>query len=169
MRNAVIQKHFIRNEFATRWLDQPWVMTPAAYQNIYKGALGEEAIKALLIAYDFTIEELPNTVFERFDFIAVNKQNLRIAIDAKHWAIGNEAHHHEQKIKLMKAHCNIHHFAYINLIGSENSTVEFVDDFLKPSKPNFSTLIVPGVIYARSGATLEAHIAPLQTWTGATQ
>lgn len=167
MRNPVIRQHFIANHFATYWIGNPWVMTPGAYQNIYKAALGEEGVKALLVAMGFTVEELPDEVFERFDFIVTNKQNLRIAVDAKHWVSSGEAYLHEQKVEIIKTHCNVHHFAIINLIGNVSSKVEFVDDHLRPVRNgSFSTLIIPGLIDSQTGETLEEHLAELLTWKG---
>ncbi|REH36995.1 hypothetical protein DFR26_2141 [Paraperlucidibaca baekdonensis] len=169
MRNAIIRQHFTQCGFATKWSELSWVMTPAAYQNIYKGALGEEAIKALLMASGFIVEDMPYETFERFDFIATNQQGLRIAIDAKNWASSGEAHRHELKIELIKQRCGVHHFAYINLFGRAESNVEFVDNTLRPSLDgNYTTLVIPGVIDRQTGKTLESHLAPILVWTGAT-
>ena len=167
MSNPVIRQHFKQQRFATQWPPLPWVMTPAAYQNIYKGALGEESVKAILTEQGCLIEELPIPAYERFDFIVVNPRGLRIAVDAKHWSSSGEAERHAERVAAVKQYCSIHHFAYINTLGDTRRQIDYLDDELKRcAGSQYSTLVLPGIVNRENGQTLHQNLAPLLSWQG---
>lgn len=66
--NRIIREHFRQYGFELDFnLDGQKFFVPYFYQAILTGAIGEEAITALLEAADIGIEEVPNTVFEIAD------------------------------------------------------------------------------------------------------
>jgi len=78
-----MQEYFETQKYATSWKKAKFIMTPVFYQNIYKGALGEEAGKFIFEEHFgiklYKITEMDK--FELFDFeIAPG-----VYVDFKHW------------------------------------------------------------------------------------
>ena len=78
-----MREYFISNGFATSFEPKRYIMTPVAYQNIYKGALGEECGKFILEHwFNIKLKEIEDTSkFELFDFELAPD----VYIDFKHW------------------------------------------------------------------------------------
>ncbi|WP_243173462.1 hypothetical protein [Enterococcus cecorum] len=63
------------------------MLSPVAYQNIYKGALGETIGKKVLETHlDIQLEEMPAEYYELFDYHIQNK----VYIDFKYWKESNK-------------------------------------------------------------------------------
>ncbi len=168
MNNPVVRHYFEQQGYAIQWPQQPYVMTPAAFNNIYKGALGEEAIKALLLHHGFVIEPMPDTLYERYDFMLVSPSGSRVCVDAKHWLQPGDAPDHAAKAALVREQIHISRFVFINLFGLPQDPLNTVDDMLRPaSSTTASTLMVPGLLHRDSGALLYEHLTGLIEWTGA--
>lgn len=94
MGNKVIRKHWNKNGFSTDWsIDKKdtyyGVISPVVYTNLYKGAVGEEAVKAVLQSIGIRCMEIEDgESYEMFDFIAeVNgEESKKIFIDAKNFS-----------------------------------------------------------------------------------
>ncbi|WP_394172307.1 hypothetical protein [Thalassotalea litorea] len=83
MRNPVVNAHFESLGYATSFASGKHVLAPAMF-DIYLGALGEEAIFALVAHHGFAVSPMPAGMCEWFDgFIEVDDRIL--LVDAKHW------------------------------------------------------------------------------------
>lgn len=85
MQNSIIKNYFIKHDYATTWHDAAeYILTPILANNIYKGALGEAAGKAILEEYGCQLDDLPPEYFELFDYV-ISYQGKQALIDFKHW------------------------------------------------------------------------------------
>lgn len=168
MKNPQVRQHFEQQGFAMDWADGQWLMNPAAFFNLYKGALGEEGIRALLQHVGFVIEPLPTPVYEVFDFIvSLPSGGRRIAVDAKHWSIAGDIENHADKIRKLREATGIEHVAYVNLLGSQDSVCRRLDHDFTVVEPGRATVLeVPGLIERGSGHTLTDHLVSLMQWMG---
>lgn len=75
---------FIQQGYATVFKKAKYILCPPAFKNIYKGALGEVAGKAILEEEGIFLEEISNPdLFELFDYKVPGKD---IYVDFKHWS-----------------------------------------------------------------------------------
>ena len=75
---------FIQQGYATGFNKAKYILCPPAFTNIYKGALGEVAGKAILEEEGIFLEEISNPdLFELFDYKVPGKD---IYVDFKHWS-----------------------------------------------------------------------------------
>jgi hypothetical protein len=82
MKISALHEHFQRNGFATEFTLGQLMLLPAVFNNIYKGALGEECGQFLLNEFlNIPLEELGLEEFEKFDF----KTAEGIYVDFKLW------------------------------------------------------------------------------------
>lgn len=90
MAHAPLRRHFEQNGWATGFAEDDCVMTPALYNNIYKGALGEAAGKFLFSEHlGLELEEITEGgKFEMFDYRVPGKD---IYVDFKNWHAGTAA------------------------------------------------------------------------------
>ncbi|WP_097462100.1 hypothetical protein [Mangrovitalea sediminis] len=171
MRNSCVRNHFETNGFATTWQSHFYLMNPAAYFNLYKGALGEEGIRAVLESFGFELSPLPQSVFECFDFVGHTREYpQKIAIDAKHWRADGTVEHHQQKAEALEQSLGIRYVAYINLFGSSDSICRFLNHQLTPVSRQMSTVIeIPGLVDRGSGEVIEGHVMSMLEWMGERQ
>lgn len=78
-----LKEFFMENDFATEFGNKELIMSPALFNNIYKGVLGEAAGRFILEReLNCTLKEIEEPLnFEFFDFELANG----IYIDFKHW------------------------------------------------------------------------------------
>lgn len=95
-----VRKHFEKNGFAQYFNADDGMILPVIYQNIYKGALGEEAGKAILESWGFRLAEIDDPEkFEKFDFCL--ERNKDVYIDFKNWS---ERDREDRVIKKMSSY-----------------------------------------------------------------
>jgi len=83
MKNQTIKTHFKASSYATSFKDHHIIISPAMF-DIYMGAIGEEAVFALLQDFDVKVYSMPEGTTEWFDgYITVGDRIL--LIDVKHW------------------------------------------------------------------------------------
>jgi hypothetical protein len=71
--NHIIREHFAKHGYELDFeLDGSFAYVPFFYQAVLAGAIGEEAITALLMASDIVVEETPNHLFEVADMKIVS-------------------------------------------------------------------------------------------------
>lgn len=98
MQIAELKNLFEKQEYATDFQVNDYIIAPEIFNNIYKGVLGEVIGKCIFEKYvlpEKKLQELPNEIFERFDFMLGNG----IFIDFKFW---NEENSQEQQIQIEK-------------------------------------------------------------------
>lgn len=170
MQNPIVRQYFEARGYATHWQENAFMLNPAAFFNLYKGALGEESIAAVLEHAGLIIKELPQEHYERCDFLAQRTANQTpVAIDAKHWQSPGDAPHHALKAKALAGdpHLQIQQWAYINLFGNLDDTCRYLDHDLRPCSQEHSPVIeVPGLINPENGDILLSNLTALIHWMG---
>lgn len=80
-----IKNHFKKKKWATKFKIGSYILPPQLFNNIYKGALGEEIGKYIFENYignNIVLEELKDEHYEFFDF---KIKGTKIYVDFKHW------------------------------------------------------------------------------------
>lgn len=170
MKNPAARQYFEKQGFATHWLEHHYLLNPAAFLNIYKGALGEEGIISILLAQGLLIEPMPLEVYEVCDFIVrLGPNTTPVAVDAKNWQSDGSIDNHSVKADKLKQ-VGIENIAYINLFSSEQSQCRYLTNELTVSQDSLSPVIeIPGVINASTGETLIKNVQVLLQWLGELQ
>ena len=82
MKNVDLRDLFEQQGYATSFSNNDYFIAPQIFNAIYKGALGEKVGQWIFEKFvGVYLEELPTTIFEKFDFRLPNG----IYIDFKHW------------------------------------------------------------------------------------
>ncbi|HAS6054574.1 hypothetical protein [Vibrio vulnificus] len=83
LKNSLVAAHFKENHFASSFSDGKYVLAPAMF-DVYMGAVGEEAVSAVLKHFEYEIQGMPEGCIEWFDgYLAVG--NRILLVDVKHW------------------------------------------------------------------------------------
>ncbi|MCY1719234.1 hypothetical protein OU798_02720 [Prolixibacteraceae bacterium Z1-6] len=78
-----VKNVFEDNKWATDFKENKYILPPELFNNIYKGAIGEQVGRFILENhFKLKLEELPLEHFELFDF---KIKNENVYIDFKHW------------------------------------------------------------------------------------
>lgn len=91
LKNEIVKEHWTKNNFNSNWKlkkgDRFYgVISPIVYNNIYKGAIGEEVAKALFVANGIDVEPITDPKsYEKFDFL-IKKDDKKIYVDAKNFS-----------------------------------------------------------------------------------
>ena len=91
LKNEIVKEHWTKNNFNSNWKlkkgDRFYgVISPIVYNNIYKGAIGEEIAKALFVANGIDVELITEPKsYEKFDFL-IKKDYKKIYVDAKNFS-----------------------------------------------------------------------------------
>ncbi|MBW8186193.1 hypothetical protein [Shewanella nanhaiensis] len=87
LRNPIVSEHFMNEGFASSFHDGKYILAPAMF-DIYMGALGEEAVSAVLRYFEHELKEMPQGCIEWFDgYLAVG--NRILLVDVKHWDLSH--------------------------------------------------------------------------------
>jgi hypothetical protein len=141
-------------------------MNPAAFFNLYKGALGEEGVKAVLEHAGCIIESVPSAAYEECDFIVrLSSHSEPVAVDAKHWRYAGDAKRYESKLESLHSALGVKRFAYINLFGDGEAHCRRLDsEFIPTSELMAPILEVSGLVHRAPGTTLVNHINYFLLW-----
>ena len=170
--NLVIREHFLDRGFDLRF-DHPGFhfFTPYCLQAILAGAIGEEAITALLTREGITVEPLPDVLFEVADlcieakpwFIDCKNYNdltldrFSLPVDDPLWhPTFNEAHfmkHAQAKMdRIIRQAGAGSKLIYINLVSGQERPLGYYDQDFKPV-PEFdeaAIIVVQGALDRQS-------------------
>ncbi len=92
-----VKQTFISKGYATSFIPDECMILPVVFQNIYKGAIGEVAGKAILEAHGIKLLEIEDpSKFEKFDFCC--EENNNVYIDFKNWSEDNRVSRDEYKL-----------------------------------------------------------------------
>ena len=169
MQNSIVAAHFAASGFATTFGGGQFVLAPAMF-DLYMGALGEEAISAILSAFGYQLQGMPKGCVEWFDGY-VDLGNRILLVDVKHWDLDLGCLVHDNTLgkcqaKLEQVRTNLPaEFAnkrlqalYINTIwsGAEGiNSRKYVSDgeqFVAHANPDLADVIeIPGIIDSESG------------------
>lgn len=184
MKNPAIKAFFEQQGIATSWSNTAkYVLTPAMYNDIYKGYLGEAGGTAILQQHGFKVFELPIEYYEKFDNLLEFK-GITAWIDFKNWQqIRWQSSHDELKTEVMtkisdkfrklqadyQASHNISMDKLIicNLMADtcDGNLVAYYDDEFIPCSPQHATIMtMTGIIDENTGETNLSAITALKTW-----
>ncbi|PML79469.1 hypothetical protein [Enterovibrio norvegicus] len=170
IKNDLVASHFEANGFATEFGSAQFVLAPAMF-DLYMGALGEEAVSAILLALGYEIQKMPEGCVEWFDGY-IELGNRILLVDVKHWDLelgclvhDNTLDKYQAKLEKIRVNPPVD-FAnkrlqalYINTIwsGAEgiNSRIYVSDNepFVAHANPDTADVIeIPGIIDSESGA-----------------
>ncbi|CAH1534479.1 conserved hypothetical protein [Vibrio rotiferianus] len=83
MSNPLVAARFEVLGFAPTFGDAPFVLAPAMF-DLYMGALGEEAVSAILMEFGYELRSMPLGSVELFDGY-IELGNRILLVDVKHW------------------------------------------------------------------------------------
>lgn len=117
-----LKRHFEKKGYAVEFEENDYIMSPPFYQNIYKGALGEEIGKFFLESSGIVLEELDAKEYEMFDFKVAGKP---VYVDFKYWKESTRftvEEYHKKVIEKSKKCGDIEYVLIINVRddGSDN-------------------------------------------------
>ena len=79
-----VREYFEKKGWKTRFEPGEYIMSPALFNNIYKGALGEYVGRLILWKYKINLDDITDeNLFELFDFSV--KNNPSVFVDFKNW------------------------------------------------------------------------------------
>ena len=80
-----VKQYFKERGYALSFVKNDFIVLPAVYQNIYKGALGEAAGKAIMEANGIYLKAINDvTKFEKFDYCFAEMED--VYVDFKNWS-----------------------------------------------------------------------------------
>ncbi|MUK62881.1 hypothetical protein GNP81_06600 [Aliivibrio fischeri] len=168
VQNQYVKPWFELRGFACSWKEEDYVMTPVMFTNIYKGALGEQAVEAVLTAFDFIFEDVPNSIYERFDnrvkFAGVEQP---IWLDSKYWKHeGNESiEDYSSKIALVEEEFGPSKFIYVNALGDVSKPIRYLNSYFIETSPPLAKIIeIPALIDGSNAETNLTSIQELIKW-----
>lgn len=177
MSNQVVKSHFANKGFATSFGDHEFLIAPAMF-DIYMGALGEEAVFAILDNSDWKVNEMPDGTIEWFDgYLEVGRRVL--LLDVKHWDVEKSSLQRDNtlvkcksKLEILKGNLpdpfknKLVQAIYINVSYEEGSTIKGStfshDDRILVESANLleaDVIEVPGVIDIKTG---QSNIPPVE-------
>jgi len=177
MKNDVVRDYFIKRHYSTNWGKHYYILNPIAFNNLYKGALGESAGTAILEKFEFSLKDLPTDNFEVFDSIVCSKvqldgENRKAYIDFKHWELTKwRTLPHTQRSEVLAKLINkaeklgLHRLVICNTLGSSQDRVQGFD-----KQGNICNLMdafvlaIPALINEKSGETIISNIMDLREW-----
>lgn len=118
-----LRKLFLTKGYAMEFQENEYVMSPPFYQNIYKGALGEEIGKFFFGLKGIELDELDAKEYEMFDYKIAGKP---IYVDFKYWKESSlfNAERYHNKVLEKSAKCQgIEWVFIINVRDTGNKNV----------------------------------------------
>ena len=127
LKNPAVLDHFRRNGYCTEWKPERFMMCPAAFRNIYRPAIAEQAVAAILTVCGLKWEEMPFELTERFDGIVVDELTGHKAfIDVKFYKRSRSMKRsHKFKIIETVKKTGLSRIIYVNLFNDTDAECEF--------------------------------------------
>lgn len=119
-----MRQFFEKNGWARQFKEQPYILSPILFNNIYKGSLGEVAGKFILEQSEIALKPIIDPdKFEFFDYELANSPD--VYIDFKHWKETFTANHGQmiQAISMKMEKIGAKKVFIINLLGEGNYTI----------------------------------------------
>jgi hypothetical protein len=115
-----VEEFFKTKNWATEFTSNKYILPPVLFNNIYKGALGEQIGKFIFEKHlKIELEELALENYELFDY---KIKDLNTYIDFKHWKENTQISFEEQERKIREKlkSVNGEKVFIINILSSEN-------------------------------------------------
>lgn len=175
MKNKDIREHFekLENQYCTEWLKGArYILTPPMYTNIYLGALGEEAAKAIFLKHGFQLDDLMDEHFEKFDAI-LSFQQKKILIDFKFWDLSarQSISEQEQRADMLKTVIKLQALDFkklviCNIFRSSEEPILFFDANFQHvlDETQASIMTIPNLLDEVSAAVNKTAMTTLMRW-----
>ena len=145
-----VRDYWIKNEYNLDWetpksKGKSGIICPVVYNNIYKGALGEEVVKAAIEKDGFVCEEITEPrLYEKFDFV-IHNNGKTVYVDAKNYSnfsLAKEYANEELEEKVMRKieEVDCDHALIINIIDETGS---------RKIMPKSKVTFIPGLFECR--------------------
>ena len=125
MKWDILKKYFCKNNYATEFVPDDYIMSPPLWNNIYKGALGEVVGKFWFEhIFNISLEEIDdNETFELFDFKIPEKD---IYVDFKNWNETTDMDWNEMvdKIEKKAKKCSCENVIVANIITKDEYKIQ---------------------------------------------
>ena len=125
MKWDILKKYFCKNNYATEFVSDDYIMSPPLWNNIYKGALGEVVGKFWFEhIFNISLEEIDdNETFELFDFKIPEKD---IYVDFKNWNETTDMDWNEMvdKIEKKAKKCSCENVIVANIITKDEYKIQ---------------------------------------------
>ncbi len=127
MKIPEVREYFLKHGYATSWdYSKKYLLSPMAFQNIYKGAIGEYAVRAILEHNGYHLEDIKEPEqFEKFDFL-LKENGKTVAIDAKNWSeyTKNENEVEWNTIAKKAKYVGCQYVLIINILGDDRHDIK---------------------------------------------
>lgn len=141
MKWDILKKYFCKNNYATEFVPNDYIMSPPLWNNIYKGALGEVVGKFWFEhIFNISLEEIDdNETFELFDFKIPEKD---IYVDFKNWNETTDMDWNEMidKIEKKAKKCGCENIIVANIITKNEYKIQ---NFVRN---DVNLLIIPSLL-----------------------
>lgn len=118
--NRDVRQHFSKNGYCRKWTPNTHIINPAVFCNVYRPALAEQAVEAILKANGFRWSKLPHGLEEKMDGVIEDRYGNKALVDVKFWycsrALKNNA---EYKMKDTMLKTGIQNIIYINMFKND--------------------------------------------------
>jgi len=167
--NPVVMKHFVERNFATTWKFNKFMMAPVVFTNIYRPAVSEQAVEAILVDEGFTWHEIPNGLEEKMDGI-IEFDGRKALLDVKFWRKSRPPKPtYAEKLQETMTKTNIDRVVYVNMLDELSDVDEHgnkldtyyrtTTEFKVPEKSKKgNVLFVSGVMRESSPTVIRNHI-----------
>lgn len=153
------RKLFERSGWPLRWEPKGMLMNPATFRNVYLGALGEQAGRAILEARieGLRLAEIEDGLaFEKFDF---RIPGTDVYADLKNWrAPGMPGDDWEDRVREKMRKIGASHALVVNLMSSEDLRDR------KCYEPDATILAVPYLIDDEAACVYVPHVQRIRSW-----
>ena len=175
LKNPVVLDHFRRNGYCTEWKPERFMMCPAAFRNIYRPAVAEQAVTAILTACGLKWEEMPFELTERFDGVVVDElTGQKALIDVKFYKRSRfMKRSHKYKIIETVKKTGLSRIIYVNLFNDTDAECRFkalvkneeTGDLEEEKVPMEASdfMEVPGVL-SPDAEILDSHIKAIKKY-----
>ena len=125
MQIPCVNSYFEKKGYMTSWNEGKGILNPVAFVNLYKGALGEEAGRAILESHGILLAEISDPAkFEKFDYCLASDPD--VYIDFKNWNGPGSAKEKESREHILE---KLHRIGgkkafIINMIGATHDVQE---------------------------------------------
>ena len=118
--NSDVRKHFKKNGYCLKWKPNTHIINPAMYCNVYRPALAEQAVEAIMSANGFKWSELPEGLEEKMDGVIEDRHGNKALVDVKFWYCSRVLKDNaEEKMKDTMLKMGIRNIIYINMFRND--------------------------------------------------
>jgi hypothetical protein len=159
--NPITKQYFEKNGFALNWQVNKIMMSPIIFTNIYRPAIAEQAVKAILENQGIKVHNMPKKLTEYTDFI-IEYNGKKALLDVKYWQRDRYPKEtYTSKLIELKKLTGIKRTAYINFVNSDqekNCNRMSLDFKIPANNEDAPILSVDGVLNANNSQVIKNNV-----------